>query len=261
MRCIRCNSLIPDGSTFCPVCGAQVSNNPLGDDATRIASPSQPPHRQAAPPPHANYGAPMQQQQYYAPAPKPKNNTVLWVIVGILAAALLGLGGWLLMDTLSDKGDANQPSKDAQVVKASSSVDKQESQTSSQQAAQPEQQTSQPEQQISQPEPQQVAPVPQQSNPQRVSSDGTVVLKGKLNGDNVTFTLFPQGANYYVGSFQNHKMGVTWGVEGYLYPGSMEFRSTGLKKNWSFTAAGDQEVLSGTSSNGTVTYDMRLYYQ
>ena len=122
MRCIRCNSLIPDGSTFCPVCGAQVSNNPLGDDATRIASPSQPPHRQAAPPPHANYGAPMQQQQYYAPAPKPKNNTVLWVIVGILAAALLGLGGWLLMDTLSDKGDANQPSKDAQVVKASSSV-------------------------------------------------------------------------------------------------------------------------------------------
>lgn len=272
MRCNRCNAQIPDGSTFCPACGTQLSNNPLGDDATRIAQPSAPPSRPPSTPPSTPVGQPYQQrayppqQPYYAPAPKEKSNTALWVVVGVLAAALLGLGGWLLVDTLNGNGDATQPAKDAQVVQVTSAVDKQkaqQSQTSSQSSQTSSQQSSSSAtEEVAQPESQpQVVPAPQQTSPRPSATSERVVLKGKLNGDNVTFTLFSQGSDYYIGSFQNHKVGVTWSVEGYLYPGSVELRSTGLKKDWNFYAAGDPDHLSGRSTNGTVTYDMQLHYE
>lgn len=220
----------------------------MNDDATRIAQPSQNNYQQPRPS-QPNYGR-QSQQPYYAPAPQKKSNAGLWIVVGILAAALLGLGGWLLVDTLNDKG-VQQPSKDAQVTSA---MDKAEQKRAE------EQTTSQPQE--PQPQPQTVAPAPQQTvatTTRRPS--GTVVLKGKLNGDNVTFTLYPQGGDYYVGSFQNHKVGVTWSVEGYLTSNRFDFTSTGLPKNWSFVAAADGESFAGTSSNGSVTYNMYLHYQ
>ncbi len=249
MICNRCHNQIPDGSTFCPLCGAQLSNNPMNDDATRIAQPSQPNYQQPRPS-QPNYG----QQPYYAPAPQKKSNAGLWIVVGILAAALLGLGGWLLVDTLNDKGGVQQPSKDAQVTSA---VEKAE-QKRAEESTTSQEQTQEPE-----PEPQQqtAAPAPQQTIAKTTHRSGTVVLKGKLNGDNVTFTLYPQGGEYYVGSFQNHKVGVTWSVEGYITSNSFEFTSTGLARNWSFIATADGDSYAGTSTNGTVTYNMYLHYE
>lgn len=260
MLCNRCHNQIPDGSTFCPLCGNQLSNNPMSDDATRIAQPSRPnyqqqPNYQQPRPSQPNYGQPAS-QPYYAPAPK-KNNTGLWVVVGVLAAALIGLGIWLLVDTLNDKGGVQQPPKDEQVVQGQTATDKAEQKRKDEQSSsdsQEEQQTS------SQPEQQQTV-APAQTMSKSTQRSGTVVLKGKLNGDNVTFTLYPQGGDYYVGSFQNHKVGVTWNVEGYITSDRFDFTSTGLPRNWSFNASADGDSYAGTSSNGTVTYNMYLHFE
>ena len=249
MLCNRCHNQIPDGSTFCPLCGNQLSNNPMSDDATRIAQPSQPNYQQPSPS-QPNYGYPSF-QPYYAPTPKKKNNTGLWVVVGVLAAALIGLGIWLLVDTLNDNGGTQQPPKDAQVVEGQTATEKAEQKRTEEQSSTSEKQTAQPEQET-------VASVPVRKSSHR---SGTAVLKGKLNGDNVTFTLYPQGGDYYVGTFQNHKVGVTWNVEGYITDENFEFTSTGLPRNWSFIAVADGDSYAGTSSNGTVTYNMYLHYE
>ena len=71
-RCPRCGNVLSGNVTYCPHCGTQISN--------------------------------MQQFQ-----PKAKSNTLLYVLIGVLMAACLGVGIWLLLS--SDKEKVNQPSK------------------------------------------------------------------------------------------------------------------------------------------------------
>lgn len=80
-KCVYCHSDISEHGAFCPICGK--------------------------PQPQQTVYGQTQQTQYQqsnpAPAPQPqqsKNNGAIWGVVGFLAAAVIGLGGWFVYDKL-----------------------------------------------------------------------------------------------------------------------------------------------------------------
>ena len=90
-ECFRCHAMISDKAQFCPVCGSQQPTSPHGS--------YQPTQTQDAHPQNSQYGGP--------PAARgQKSNGWVWALVAFLAAAVLGVGGWLVYDKLIRADDA-----------------------------------------------------------------------------------------------------------------------------------------------------------
>ena len=72
--CNKCGAQIPETATFCPRCGIPVQC-PVQQTVQR----------------------PVQSPAQLQPAQKPKSNAALYVIIGVLLAACLGLAAWLFL--------------------------------------------------------------------------------------------------------------------------------------------------------------------
>lgn len=81
-KCIYCQSDMSDHAAFCPKCGK--------------SQPQQTMYRPAQQP---------RQQPAYQPE-KSKSNGALWAVIGFLAAAVLGLGGWIVYDNFIKENPA-----------------------------------------------------------------------------------------------------------------------------------------------------------
>lgn len=113
--CRKCGKLLSDNAYHCTVCGTPVKNQPEKFDTGRIPQVSIPPHGYEE---ETRLGVPSQPQYYpqgYSRAvpqnagaqpvqpvqqpPKKKNGTLtaLYILLGVLIAALLGVGGWFLL--------------------------------------------------------------------------------------------------------------------------------------------------------------------
>ena len=120
--CRKCGKLLSDNANHCTVCGAPVKNQPEKFDTGRIPHVSIPAHNNEAEtrlghpsqPNHQGYspviplGAHPQPVQPPQPAvqpqrkPKKKKNgalIALYILLGVLIAALLGVGGWFLLSS------------------------------------------------------------------------------------------------------------------------------------------------------------------
>ncbi|MBR5687947.1 MAG: zinc ribbon domain-containing protein [Prevotella sp.] len=76
-KCVYCQSDMSDQAAFCPRCGKSQPQQTMYRPAQQPQQPQQPPVRQPE---------------------KSKSNGALWAVIGFLAAAVLGLGGWIVYE-------------------------------------------------------------------------------------------------------------------------------------------------------------------
>jgi hypothetical protein len=78
-----------------------------------------------------------------------------------------------------------------------------------------------------------------------------------LNGDYVTFELYPNGSSSVSGVFTNYTINVAFNVSGTLTDSKMSLRSVNHGK-WRFRASRHGGSYRGTCTNGSSTYSFEV---
>ena len=112
IKCNECGREISDKAEICPHCGTPnvVKGEPLNEQTQVNNQQPQPQYQQ----PQQQYQQPQQQyhqpQQPYYPPPQQggSNNGLLYAIIGLLAAGLIGLGAYVFLSQQKD-----EPAQDA----------------------------------------------------------------------------------------------------------------------------------------------------
>ena len=216
-KCVFCHSDMSEHAAFCPICGKP--------------QPQQTVYRQ---PQQTQY-----QQPNPAPVPQPqqsKSNGAIWAIVGFLAAAVIGLGGWLVYDKLIKEQPSSTPVVAATVDKEKSA---EKQQTVKKEAAEKKEKVKQKEQQT----------VSQQPRPIR----GAYNLTGAISKYPITMNISITDGEV-VGTYYYHSQGSKnkMTVNGYMTADHRivleEFAPSGLNTGY-FDGYFNGTTFSGQFSN------------
>lgn len=103
MRCNQCGLDCPDNSRFCPGCGTMFAAQPT-KPAYQQPAYQQPAYQQPA------YQQNAYQQPVYQQPAKNTNKLILWIVIGVIVAAGIGVGLFFLLRGKDSGGTATQAS-------------------------------------------------------------------------------------------------------------------------------------------------------
>lgn len=233
IKCRECGQLISDKAARCPRCGCP---------SMRMSEQTQFQRYDTPPPTRNDQGG----------GNRPNNNLLYAIIAGLL---VIIAGGAFLWYNSSKQEQKIQQMMD-QVAKTEENtstkgegVAQQNQESTVQEAKQEVKQEAKQEVQVVQPAPK---PQPDTYTPPRSYS-----LSGILNGDYVTFELYPNGSSSVSGVFTNYTINVAFNVSGTLTDSKMSLRSVNHGK-WRFKASRHGGSYRGTCTNGSSTYSFEV---
>ena len=234
IKCRECGQLISDKAARCPRCGCP---------SMRMSEQTQ----------YQRYDTPPPARNDHGGGNRPNNNLLYAIIAGLLVIIAGGAFFWYnsskqeqkiqqMMDQVA-KTEENTPTKGEEAAQQTPESTVQEAKQEVKQEAKQEVQVVQP------------APKPQPAatyTPPRSYS-----LSGILNGDYVTFELYPNGSSSVSGVFTNYTINVAFNVSGTLTDSKMSLRSVNHGK-WRFRASRHGGSYRGTCTNGSSTYSFEV---
>ena len=230
IKCRECGQLISDKAARCPRCGCP---------SMRMSEQTQFQRYDTPPPTRNDQGG----------GNRPNNNLLYAIIAGLL---VIIAGGAFLWYNSSKQEQKIQQMMD-QVAKTEENAS-----TKGEEAAQQNQEsTVQEAQQEVKQEVQVVQPAPKPQPAATYTPPRSYSLSGILNGDYVTFELYPNGSSSVSGVFTNYTINVAFNVSGTLTDSKMSLRSVNHGK-WRFKASRHGGSYRGTCTNGSSTYSFEV---